>query len=283
MKTLLKIPTNLFELPEFIKLTQLAKNDQQVRTAQLLWLRLACAAGRTGHDGYVTDPTAAPLTKHALAGLVNLTRGAYAAELLQLLLQADLLQRQADGHYQISHWERYALTDCAPNYHGLFKFDTPATANATPPTPLQQYTPEQRTKLVATTGKILAYLQQQSGKQFSNEPPTQQLLANLFAQKVTVKQIKWVIDWKCKDWYGGDFWKFVRPQTLFGPKFTQYLLEAPPEPTARPAAGPTRHQYLRDLFEMSCGDIETILWRAADEKVTVTRAEVEAIGRELGH
>ncbi|MFD0896277.1 conserved phage C-terminal domain-containing protein [Loigolactobacillus binensis] len=282
---MIKIPTKLFTLPEFYQLEQLASSNRQARTAQLLWLNLVCVAGQAQAAGDVTASDGKALTDIDYARLAKVSRSDYARQLLTLLVQADLLRCHRDGRYQISHWERYVVTPTVTN-----GASSPVTSQQpagptvpTAPATLQQYTPEQRTQLVAVTDEILAYLQQQSGKQFSNEPPTQQLLANLFAQKVTVKQIKRVIDWKCKDWYGGDFWKFVRPQTLFGPKFTQYLLEAPPEPTARPAAGPTRHQYLRDLFEMSCGDIETILWRAADEKVAVTRAEVEAIGRELGH
>lgn len=48
LETVIKIPINLFELPEFIKLEQLASNGRQERTAQALWLRLACIAGRAG-------------------------------------------------------------------------------------------------------------------------------------------------------------------------------------------------------------------------------------------
>ncbi|WP_225358932.1 conserved phage C-terminal domain-containing protein [Loigolactobacillus coryniformis] len=292
LETVIKIPINLFELPEFIKLEQLASNGRQERTAQALWLRLACIAGRAGCAGYVTGTDQPALTNSEYAHLAHITRANYVPQLLALLEKAGLLQRHADDRYQISHWERYAVDDVDPNYCGLVKFydvDDPQPAPPAPPltgvTPLalQKYTPAQRAKLVTTTGKILAYLHQQSGKQFSNEPATQILLAGLFDQKVTIKQIKQVIDWKCKDWYETDFWKFVRPQTLFGPKFKQYLLEAPPPAHVQPAAQLTRTQYLRDLYQLSCGDVAMVLRRAADEVVDVTEEEVEAIGRDLGY
>ncbi|WP_191982701.1 phage replisome organizer N-terminal domain-containing protein, partial [Loigolactobacillus coryniformis] len=186
METVIKIPINLFELPEFIKLEQLASNGRQERTAQALWLRLACIAGRAGCAGYVTGTDQPALTNSEYAHLAHITRANYVPQLLALLEKAGLLQRHADDRYQISHWERYAVDDVDPNYCGLVKFydvDDPQPAPPAPPltgvTPLalQKYTPAQRAKLVTTTGKILAYLHQQSGKQFSNEPATQILLA----------------------------------------------------------------------------------------------------------
>ncbi|MFD1317354.1 conserved phage C-terminal domain-containing protein [Loigolactobacillus zhaoyuanensis] len=295
MEPMLAIPINLFQEPGWIQLDK-ATTKIQWRNIMAVWNALLFHAAKLNHAGLVYKTRDQPLAMLTIAKWAKITHSELIQPLLHLLQTNQQISATAAGHYQICHWERFVVVD-ADNYAGLVKFydpkqpqptRTPPPQSATGPasvTPLalQKYTPEQRTKLAATSAKILAYLQQQSGKQFENAVATQQLLADLFDSKVTVKQIKQVIDWKCKDWYGGDFWKFVRPQTLFGPKFKQYLLEAPPPPHVQPAAQLTRAQYLRDLYQLSCGDVAMVLARAADEQVEVTKTEVEAIGHELGY
>ena len=41
--------------------------------------------------------------------------------------------------------------------------------------------------------------------------------------KYTVDDFKTVINNKCNDWLGTDWAQYLRPQTLFGNKFEQYL------------------------------------------------------------
>ncbi|WP_223877032.1 conserved phage C-terminal domain-containing protein [Loigolactobacillus binensis] len=293
LRTLFRLPDDFLHLPELTKLEKLA-NRSQCHTGYMLWIKALFVAGALRQNGLLyTDPDK-PLTLTELARWVKIERGSYVAPVVALLAQCDLMRPASNGHYQICHWERYA-PDAGANYTGLIKFDLPdqksqarsinqqAALTGVTPLTLQKYTPEQRTKLAASSGKILAYLRQQSGKQFSNDAATQILLAQLFEQKVTIKQIKQVIDWKCKDWYGTDYWKFLRPQTLFGPKFNQYLLEAPPAPHVQSAAPLTKQRYLANLFNLCCGDVTQVVARAAEESVSTTIAEVEEIGHAIGH
>ncbi|MFC6169383.1 conserved phage C-terminal domain-containing protein [Loigolactobacillus jiayinensis] len=289
------IPINIFQQPEFTKLHELTKAGRYT-TLLAFWVKLLFKAAELQHDGLLFVEPDKPLSIRAIARWNDFQHDERVPPLLQLLCTCKLIAPAANGQYRICHWERFFVAkDTA---HGrpsrFYDPQKPPTAQPAPQPPvplpanvtplaLQKYTPEQRAKLAASSHRILAYLQQQSGKAFTDTVATQVLLAALFEQKVTVKQIKRVIDWKCHDWYGGDYWKFVRPQTLFGPKFKQYLLEAPPPPHVQPAARLTKQQYLRDLYQLSCGDVNMVLLRAADEAVTVTKAEVEAIGHELGY
>lgn len=293
MHPVVMIPIDLYQWPEFTKLQQCSRSGQY-KSILAFWNDLLFKAARLNQGGLLFAEPEQPLTLRTIAKWTGFSHTERVPPLLDLLLDCGLLEATANQQYRISHWDSFAVVNCE-NHHGLVKFYRPdrppqkiVQSPASPPTTitplaLQKYTPVQRAKLATTTGKILAYLHQQSGKQFSNEPATQILLAGLFDQKVTIKQIKQVIDWKCKDWYETDFWKFVRPQTLFGPKFKQYLLEAPPPAHVQPAAQLTRTQYLRDLYQLSCGDVAMVLRRAADEEVAVTEEEVEAIGRDLGY
>lgn len=130
------------------------------------------------------------------------------------------------------------------------------------------------------TAKVLAYLNQQTGKHFVVDQRSQQLLGHLFQQQVTMRQIKQVIAWKCHEWRDTEFWKFVRPQTLFGPKFAQYLQEAPPLKLPKTTTKISRQTYLRQLYGMSCSVAEVVR-RAAADNIHTTTQEVEAIAHEL--
>lgn len=285
------LPCNFYEQAEFKQLHQVSTGNQE-RNALALWVRALACAARLAQDGLIGYTTDQPLTPTDFTALLGFDRVTRVQPLLDVLADCDLIKQAADQHYYICHWQRYTVApEVAAQYHGLIKFDTadeaPLAAPATEltqitPLALQDYTPEQRLRLAASTQKILAYLHQQSGKEFAATDAVQILLAGLFSQKVTMKQIKQVIDWKIKDWYGGDYWKYLRPQTLFGPKFKQYLLEAPPAPYVKQAAQ-TRAEYLQAVFTVCSGDIALAIRRATDEGVTTDQAELEAIGHALGH
>lgn len=153
----------------------------------------------------------------------------------------------------------------------------PTTAS---PRPLTAYSAAQQARLQQATVKVLAYLNQQTGKRFVVDQRSQRLLGHLFQQQVTMAQIKQVINWKCHEWRNTEFWKFVRPQTLFGPKFNQYLQEAPPLTRPKTRTTVSRQAYLRQLYGMSCSVAEVVR-RAAADNIHTTTKEVEAIAHEL--
>ena len=55
---------------------------------------------------------------------------------------------------------------------------------------------------------------------------TQSLINARLKEGYTVEDFKKVIDSKCKEWLDTDFDKYLRPATLFGTKFENYLNEA---------------------------------------------------------
>jgi uncharacterized phage protein (TIGR02220 family) len=59
------------------------------------------------------------------------------------------------------------------------------------------------------------------------------------AEGYTLEDFKTVIDKKYREWYGTEFEKFLRPDTLFGTKFTQYLNQI--ESTSKPPPGVVKH------------------------------------------
>lgn len=80
--------------------------------------------------------------------------------------------------------------------------------------------------------KTIEYLNSVTGKEYSeNFPSTIQLLNNLIELGYNYSDFKKVIDKKWEQWKGTKYQQCVRPTTLFGKNFENYLNE---QPTTKP-------------------------------------------------
>lgn len=71
---------------------------------------------------------------------------------------------------------------------------------------------------------IIAYLNEKAKTAYkSKTKDTQKHINARLAEGFTVDDFKSVIDKKCAEWVGTEWEKFLRPSTLFGTKFEQYL------------------------------------------------------------
>jgi len=75
--------------------------------------------------------------------------------------------------------------------------------------------------------EIIAYLNQQTGRRFrSDSPKTRTLIKTLWNRNYRLEDFQRVVDNKVADWLNHPkYSKFLRPETLFGPKFEGYLNE----------------------------------------------------------
>lgn len=72
--------------------------------------------------------------------------------------------------------------------------------------------------------EIVDYLNQKAGTSYSsNSKATQAIIRARLAEGYTVEDFKRVIDNKCTDWIGTQWEEYLRPSTLFGTKFENYL------------------------------------------------------------
>lgn len=72
--------------------------------------------------------------------------------------------------------------------------------------------------------EIVDYLNQKAGTSYSsNSKTTQANIRARLAEGYTVEDFKRVIDNKCTDWIGTQWEEYLRPSTLFGTKFENYL------------------------------------------------------------
>ena len=71
---------------------------------------------------------------------------------------------------------------------------------------------------------IVEYLNEKAKTAYkSKTKDTQKHINARLAEGFTVEDFKTVIDKKCTEWIGTEWEKFLRPSTLFGTKFEQYL------------------------------------------------------------
>ena len=72
--------------------------------------------------------------------------------------------------------------------------------------------------------EIVDYLNQKLGTKYrSTSQKTRKLIKDRFNDKFTLEDFKIVIDKKVFQWQGTQFSDYLRPETLFGPKFEGYL------------------------------------------------------------
>lgn len=75
---------------------------------------------------------------------------------------------------------------------------------------------------------IIAYLNEKAGTRYKHTTgKTRSFIHARLAEGFTFDDFKVVIDKKCADWMGTDYEKYLRPETLFSPKFEGYLNEKP--------------------------------------------------------
>lgn len=87
-----------------------------------------------------------------------------------------------------------------------------------PQTPTQPNEPDH-------TEEIVNHLNRRAGTQYrATTANTRKLIKARLNEGFTVEDFKLVIDKKCSDWLNNrDMAKYLRPETLFGPKFESYL------------------------------------------------------------
>jgi uncharacterized phage protein (TIGR02220 family) len=89
--------------------------------------------------------------------------------------------------------------------------------------------------------EVIEYLNIVANTNYSyNFKPTTIALNTLIESGYTVEQFKLVIDKKWDEWKGTKFEQFVRPSTLFGEKFENYLNERVRENTITRIANAVR-------------------------------------------
>lgn len=85
---------------------------------------------------------------------------------------------------------------------------------------------EKENKPLIPFAEIIGHLNEKTGKGYKDSTPkTRRLIESRWAEGFTLEDFKAVIDVKSGDWAGTEMERYLRPETLFGPKFEGYLNE----------------------------------------------------------
>lgn len=77
---------------------------------------------------------------------------------------------------------------------------------------------------------MITYLNKKVGSNYKpDDQETAKAIAKLLTRNYTLEDMYKVIDKKFDEWKGTEYAKFLRPSTLFGKKFDEYLNQVPVE------------------------------------------------------
>lgn len=110
---------------------------------------------------------------------------------------------------------------------------------------------EQPAEDAAIYGEIISYLNSKTGRKFDakNRETRKHIHARL-AEGRTLEDFKRVIDTKCAEWKNTKMAAYLRPATLFSPKFESYLNQAPiaEKAAAAPCDNPAQTVNINNIF-----------------------------------
>jgi uncharacterized phage protein (TIGR02220 family) len=106
-------------------------------------------------------------------------------------------------------------------------------------------------------GQVVEFLNLKAGKKFKKTTPgTRSHIQARVNEGFTLDDFKSVIEKKVSEWGGTEMEKFLRPQTLFGPKFESYLNQGPVKSYQQEVDEKKIEVLKGELIDYESGDIE---------------------------
>lgn len=143
------------------------------------------------------------------------------------------LDEHRDWGWQIVNYEAYRITRCASerkeyNRRKQAEWRARKKEAETIAEPLQSVTKHYTLPVAPETYTsdcrvILHYLNDKSGHRYRECAENLDRIQKRLNEGVSVEDCKTMIDHRCRDWKGRELQKFLRPSTLFGEKFDEYL------------------------------------------------------------
>lgn len=241
----IKLATDLFNNR---KIKQIKKMPEG-KTIVLIWIQILCLAGECNNNGLIYFSKDIPYTDEMLA-----TEFDEDIKIIRLALQVFekfKMLEIVDNILLISNWEKYQNVESLEKIREQNRLrvakhrekqkellECNVTSNVTANVTVMENVTDKdidiRKKkedkeidkdiIYIDYSKIIDYLNNLAGTQYkSSSRKTQDLIKARFNEKFTYDDFYKVIDNKCNDWLGTEWEKYIRPETLFGTKFENYL------------------------------------------------------------
>lgn len=226
----IKITTDIFD-DEKILLIESLPDSYAIIT---VWFKLLCLAGKMNNSGVFLMNEKIAYTDKMLATIFRMkeTTVTMALKTFEGFGMVEII----DGVITIPNWNKHQTLDAyekKKERDRLYQAERRANQRV-----LVEKSSDSKTTQssdVAVSDKeeekeednyiyIVGYLNEKAGTKYRHtSQKTQACIRARFEDGFTVDDFKTVIDKKCAEWIGTDFEKFLRPETLFGPKFENYL------------------------------------------------------------
>lgn len=229
-------------------------DDEKIRLIQavpesdailVIWIRLLVLAGKTNDDGLIYIQRNMPYSEEMLATLfgknVNTVRLA-----LTTLASFNMIDLSNDGLIAISNWEKHQNVEgmekvreqnrlrAKKHYEKKKNSNVSLTLDITQPnaTDIDKELDKERDidKEKIPYSDIIKYLNEATSKSFKVTQKWKDLIKARWNEGQRLDDFKKVIDVKTNQWLNNqDMNKYLRPATLFGNKFDDYLNEYRPQ------------------------------------------------------
>lgn len=237
----IKLKTTMFD-DEKIRLIQAVPESDAIL---VIWIRLLVLAGKTNDDGLIYIQRNMPYSEEMLATLfgknVNTVRLA-----LTTLASFNMIDLSNDGLIAISNWEKHQNVEgmekvreqnrlrAKKHYEKKKNSNVSLTLDITQPnaTDIDKELDKERDidKEKIPYSDIIKYLNEATSKSFKVTQKWKDLIKARWNEGQRLDDFKKVIDVKTNQWLNNqDMNKYLRPATLFGNKFDDYLNEYRPQ------------------------------------------------------
>ena len=237
----IKLKTTMFD-DEKIRLIQAVPESDAIL---VIWIRLLVLAGKTNDDGLIYIQRNMPYSEEMLATLfgknVNTVRLA-----LTTLASFNMIDLSNDGLIAISNWEKHQNVEgmekvreqnrlrAKKHYEKKRNSNVSLTLDITQPnaTDIDKELDKERDidKEKIPYSEIIKYLNEATSKSFKVTQKWKDLIKARWNEGQRLDDFKKVIDVKTDQWLNNqEMNKYLRPATLFGNKFDDYLNEYRPQ------------------------------------------------------
>ena len=237
----IKLKTTMFD-DEKIRLIQAVPESDAIL---VIWIRLLVLAGKTNDDGLIYIQRNMPYSEEMLATLfgknVNTVRLA-----LTTLASFNMIDLSNDGLIAISNWEKHQNVEgmekvreqnrlrAKKHYEKKKNSNVSLTLDVTQPnaTDIDKELDKERDidKEKIPYSDIIKYLNEATSKSFKVTQKWKDLIKARWNEGQRLDDFKKVIDVKTNQWLNNqEMNKYLRPATLFGNKFDDYLNEYRPQ------------------------------------------------------
>lgn len=237
----IKLKTTMFD-DEKIRLIQAVPESDAIL---VIWIRLLVLAGKTNDDGLIYIQRNMPYSEEMLATLfgknVNTVRLA-----LTTLASFNMIDLSNDGLIAISNWEKHQNVEgmekvreqnrlrAKKHYEKKRNSNVSLTLDITQPnaTDIDKELDKEKDidKEKIPYSDIIKYLNEATNKSFKVTQKWKDLIKARWNEGQRLDDFKKVIDVKTNQWLNNqEMNKYLRPATLFGNKFDDYLNEYRPQ------------------------------------------------------